>query len=399
MKLKKFLFLLFPALVFSGDLLNDLKQKELNFDKEQSIQDSKDTEKSWISPIILKYSYSKDNTLGSIKTTNKTFSISVNQPVFKSGAIYYSIKYAQHSKSYNMLNIELQRRALIKQALDLAYDYKITKLNQKIILLNIANTKIDIKKKKEEFLNGIGDSTLLNNAILQLNGLKLNLEDLKTNLESLRNSFKNISSLNIDKIKLPVFELITKNQYLKSNLDLLAQKKLKKVKYDLYKMQFGDQLLSVNINGSLNWQKTMYSQNTPLFQDSKNDYYRIGFSVTLPISFNAVNKIQKSKIDYLKSLTMIEDKKLQLTNTYNNIVNQIKTIDKKIQIYKDNVKIYDDLIASTLDSIEAGNATKLDLQILENSRKTMFVNIEILKLQKQKLLLSLYYKLHNWKLK
>ena len=396
MRIKKLLFLLLPALLLGGDLLNDLKQKELKFDKEHSIQDSKETEKSWINPITLKYSYSKDNTLENIKTTTKTFSVSVNQPIFKSGAIYYSIKYAKHSKTYNLLNIEMQRRELIKQALDLAYEYKINRLNQQVVLLNIDNAKIDIQKKKEEFLNGVGDSTFLNNAILKLNNLKLNFEDIKSNLNNLKYSFENISSLSIEKIKLPVFKFISKEEYLKSNLELLSQKKFKKVKYDLYKMQLGNQLLSINLNGSLNWKKTRYSQNTAQFHDNTNDYYRFGFSVTMPISFNAVNKIQKSKIDYLKSQILIEDKKLQLNNTYKNVLTQIKTLDKKIRIYKENIKIYDDLITSTVDSIEAGNATDLDLQILRNSRKTMFINIEILKLKKQKLLLSLYYKLNNW---
>ena len=396
MKAKQIVFLLLPALLFGGDLLNDLKQKELSFDKKRIIQDSKETEKSWINPITLKYSYSKDNTLDDITTTSKTFSISINQPVFKSGAIYYSIKYAKHSKKYNELNIEMQRRELIKQALDIAYEYKIAKLNQKIIFLNIDNAKIDIAKKKEEFLNGVGDSTFLNNAILKLNNLKLNLADIKSNMKSLKYSFKNISSLNIEKLNLPIFKLISKRQYINSNLEYLAQKKIKKVKYDLYKMQLGNQLLSVNLNGSLNWKKSEYSQNTPQFQDNRNDYYRFGFSITLPINFNALNKIEKTKIDYLKSEILIKDKQLQLNNAYKNVLSKINALDEKIRIYKENIKIYDDLIASTIDSIEAGNATELDLRILQNSRKTMFVNIDILKLQKQKLLLSLYYKLINW---
>ena len=56
--------------------------------------------------------------------------ININQPIFKSGAIYYSIKYAANSKAYNLLNIKLNRRELIKNALDIAYDYKITKINK-----------------------------------------------------------------------------------------------------------------------------------------------------------------------------------------------------------------------------------------------------------------------------
>jgi len=390
----KKLIIALPFLLFANNsLLNDLKLKELNYDKQYSLQDAKDTSTSWINPIMLQYSFTKDNMLKSTDTYTKTFSISINQPVFKSGAIYYSIKYAAHSKAYNLLNIKLNRRALIKNALDIAYDYKITKINEEILKLNIENAKIDIKKKKEDFLNGVGDSTFLNNAVLNLNSLLLNLEDMKMNLDNLKYSFKNISSLNLDMLKLPVFKLINKNEYLKNNLELIKQKKFKEVKKDLYKMQIGNQLVSVNFNASLNWQDVNYKNNTPALQDNSLNYYRVGFSINMPISFNALNKIEKTKIDYLKSQILIADKKLSLANQYNSILRELKAYDRKIKIYQSNIKIYDDLISSTKDSIEAGNATVLDLKILQNSRKTMKLNIEILKLKKQKALLNLYYKL------
>lgn len=397
MKIKKYLILVLPVFLFGGGLLNELKQKELDYDSRYSVQDSKDTEKSWINPVMLQYSYSKDNSTGTVTTSN-TFSISVNQPVFKSGAIYYSIKYAENVKNYNLGNIELQRRELIKQALDTAYDYKIDKIKEKIILLNIKNAEIDVMKKKEDFLNGVGDSTLLNNAVLTLNSLKLSLEDIQTGLDSLKYSFADLSSLNLDTIKLPEFKIVPVKKYLNGNLDLIQQKRLKKVKKDLYKMQVGNQLLSVSFNASLNWQKNDYETDTPFLQDGSNNYYRVGLSIDVPISFNAVNKIEKTKLDYLKSQILIQDKKQALVNKYNSIIRQIKSVDKKISIYKNNIKIYDNLINSTLDSIQAGNATNLDLEILENSKKTMYLNIRILKLQKQKLLLNLYYKLVGFKI-
>ena len=378
----KKILLAFPFLLFAN-LLNDIKQKEFDFDKSYLLQSAKENATSWINPIILQYTFLKDNIQ---KTTiTKTFSISVNQPIFKSGAIFYSIKYAKHSKEYNLLDLTLKKRELIKKALDIAYDYKIAKINKQILFLNIQNTKIDIKKKKEAFLNGISDATFLNNAILQLNSLLLNLEDVKLSLEKLKNSFNNISSLNIDKLKLPFFKLISKKKYLANNLELIKQKKFKEVKKDLYKMQIGNQLVSVNFNASLN------SQINP--SKKSLDFYKVGFSVSLPISFNALNKIEKTKLDYLKSQILIDDKKINLTYEYDSVFKELKTYDKKIQIYKNNIKIYDDLITSTKDSIEAGNATVLDLEILQNSKKTMKLNIEILKLKKQKALLGLYYKL------
>ncbi|MEO1928482.1 MAG: TolC family protein [Nautiliaceae bacterium] len=388
--------LVFLPLFLFASLLSDLKQKELSYDKNFTLEDSKETKKSWINPIMIQYNYSKDNSLESIKTTNQLLSISISQPIFKSGAIYYSIKYANDLKDYNLKDLELKRRELIKNALDLAFDYKIAVLNKKISLLNIENTKIDVLRKKEAFLNGVGDSSLLNNAILSLNNLRLSLEDLNFQIESLKLNFKNISTMDISKVKLPRFKLISKNEFIENNLEFLKQQRLKKVKYDLYKMQIGNQLLSLNLNASYNWQDIEYSKTTPTLKSNSTNYYKIGFSVSMPISFNALNKIQKSKIDYLKSALLVEDKKNELLNLYKSTLFKIKTLDKKIKIYKENVKVYDDLIASTEDSIEVGNATNLDLKILENSKKMMVLNMEVLKLQKQKTLLEVYYKLINW---
>ncbi len=133
-------------------------------------------------------------------------------------------------------------------------------------------------------------------------------------------------------------------------------------------------------------------------QNRNIDFYKIGFSVVLPISFNALNKIEQTKLDYLKSTILLEDKKVTLANEYKSILSQIKLINRKIAIYKQNIKIYNDLISSTKDSIIVGNATKLDLILLQNSQKTNELNIKILKLQKEKLLLNLYYKLLSYQL-
>jgi len=387
----RFLLLFLPLFLLATPILNDIKQKEFSYDEKFAIEDSKDTEKSWINPIMLQYNYSKDNSLESVKTTNELLSVSVNQPVFKSGAIYYSIKYAKHLKNYNLLNIKMQRRNLIKEALDLAYQYRIALLNKKILDLEIKNSMIDIEKKKEEFLNGVGDSTLLDNAILKLNSQKLSLVDLDQTLSDLRYSFANISSLDIKTIQLPVFKLISKKRFLNENLSYLSQMLQKKVKYDLYKMQKGNQLLSVSLNASYNHQKIRYSPSSMMFQNNTTDFYKIGFSVNLPISANASNKIEKAKIDYLKSALLIKDKRDSLIRNYESIIKKIKFIEKKIAIYNENKKIYDNLIASTKDSLKAGNVTTLDLQILQNSKKTIDYQIEILKLQKQRLLLELYY--------
>ena len=383
--MKKLLFLV-PFFLYAS-VLSELKQKELNIDKLKSIKESKETKRSWINPIVFQYLYQKDNISGYQTTTNQ-FSISINQPIFKSGAIYYSIKYADILKKYNLKNLTLQKRALIKQALDLAFDYKINLINKKILNFQIKNAKIDVKRKKEVFLSGTGDSSLLDNAILNLNNLKLSLQDIIFSLVQIKYSFKNLSDLDIKEIKLPHFNIISKKKYLNENLELLTQKEFEIVKFYVYKMQLGNQLLTISFNGSYNYKEYKNKKSS-----DKQNYYTAGLSATFPIDVNAKIRVEKTKLDYLKSRYLLEDKKRELLNTFNMVLAQIDSLKNKIKIYKENIKIYDNLIKTTEESIKAGNATLLDLEVLENSKMANILHIKAINLQIQKNLLELYYKL------
>ena len=390
--MKKLLFI-FPLFLFAKDsILSNLQLKKLNLDKKYTIEDSKETKKSWINPVMLQYSISKNNSLHTIKTTNQNFSITLNQPIFKSGAIYYSIKYANDNKNYNIKELELRKKELIKEALDLAIDYKINRLNEELLKLNIANAKIDVKNKKEQYQNGTLDLSFLNNAIIYLNSLKLSMQDLEINAINLKYAFKNISDMNIKNVNINLFKIISLNKYIQNNIELNALKKQSKVNNDLYKMQLGNTLFTVFVNASYNYQKTMYSKNTFQFQNNTNNFYSVGMGISFPLDFTAGEKIQKAKINYLNSKLDILQKKRELKNSFTNTLKQIKYIQNKIKIYQQNIKLYNELIATTKDSIKAGNATIDDLETLENTKKTNGINIAILKLQIQKLLLNLYYK-------
>ena len=391
--MKKIFFFL-PLVVFANNnILSNLENKTLNLQQKKIIQNSLKTKKSWINPIIFQYSVTKDNSLGTVKRITRTFSVTLNQPIFESGAIWYSIKYAKDSKNMNLNNLLLTKRNLIKQALDLAYDYKITELNKNILKLQIKNGLIDVKRKKEEYKNGTLDLTFLNDAIMSLNSLRLSLEDIKQSLNTIRSNFKNLSDLNIENVNLNLFKIIPLKTYLNKNIELQNEKLSQKVNKDLYKMQIGSSLFTISINANWNHQHTSYSENLP--SDTSN-FYSFGASISLPFDITAKNKIQTAKLNYLISKFNYLQKKRELINKFKNIFFDIQSDKRKIKIYKENIKLYDELITSTKNSIKAGSATEDDLKILENSKEVNVIQIEILKLQIQKLLLSLYYDLKNF---
>jgi len=383
-----------PFLLYAG-ILSDIKVKELSLEKEKSIASSNETKKSWINPILLQYQFNHTNSLHVTRQNTQTFSIIINQPIFKSGAIYYSIKYAKNLKNYNLKQIELQKRNLIKSAYDLVYDYKITKLNEEIALLNIKNAEIDVKRKKEDYLSGTSDSTFLNQAIISLNNIRLSLEDLKFNEKQIIYSFANLSDLDINSVSLPKLKLLKKDEFLDKNLNLIASKLNNKIQYSLYKMQLGNQLVSVSFNANYNIQKIDYTNENNIYKDDTNNFYNVGVSVSLPIDVTSKDKIQKTKLSYLKSKYETLDKKRELINEYKMIIAQIDTLKKKKKIYKENAIAYKNLIDSTYESIKAGSATKDDLTTLQNSYKIMLLNQKIVDLKVQKLLLNLYYQINS----
>ena len=387
--MKKFL-IFYPFLLF-GNILSNIENKNLNIQKKVSVEESQKTKNSWINPVILQYTVSKSNTLKPDTQIQNSFSVSLNQPIFKSGAIYYSIKYADIMKNYNLNNIEFQKKTLIKNAYSLAIDYKINQLNKEIILLQIKNAKIDIKRKKEEYKNGTLDINFLNDALLSLNNLRLSLKDLEYSKEEIVYAFKNISDADIKNVDTNLFSILNRKEYIDNNIQLNLKKQQKKINYDLYKMQIGDTLFSIFVNASWNWQKTHFTNNSVNFQDSKQNFYNIGVGVSLPLDITAKNKIESAKLKFLKSNLDILQTKREILNTYKKILKQIKYLNDKINIYKNNIQIYKSLIKNTEDSIKAGNATTDDLKILQNSQQTNYLNIKIIKLQIQKLLLNLYY--------
>jgi len=390
--MRKIFFFSLPLFLFAN-ILSNLENKQLKLQKNQIIQNSEINKKSWINPIILEYTINKSNSIQNTTTTTKTFSITLNQPIFKSGAIFYSIKYANDLKNLNEKNLLLTKKRLIKSAYDLAYDYKMSKLNEKILKLQIKNGYIDIKRKKEDYKNGVLDLTFLNNAIISLNSLKLSLEDIKQNLSNIKFNFQNISDANIEKVNLNLFKIIPLDKFLDKNIELKLKKLNQKVNRDLYKMQIGNTLFTIFVNGSYNYQETFYSNNN--FQDNKDHFYSIGMGISIPLDVKAKNNIQKAKISYLISKYDYLQKKRELINEYKNAIENIHVLEDKIKIYKDNIKLYNELIASVEENIKAGNATEDDLKILQNSKEINLIQIKILKLQIQKTLLNLYYKLQN----
>ena len=159
---------------FDEKILSEKRLKNFDLTKEQIQEDSSKLKKDWINPITYKY----EKNLGEEYKTDRSL-ISINQPIFQSGGIYQAIKYADSSYSYASLDLEQQKKELVKNALNFLYLIEKTNLNIEKAKYTLENAKIDVNRKKEQVLNGFLDASFLDNALLTLNSTKNSLVEKK----------------------------------------------------------------------------------------------------------------------------------------------------------------------------------------------------------------------------
>ena len=381
------LSLLYSALVADDNLdkfISNYKAKEFEYDYQKNESQSSILRDSWISPINLNYSYTKNNS-GNTDYTSKTTSINLDQPVFKSGGIYYGIKYAEANYKYVSSTIDSSKQMMVKNALLLLMQIKQTDLKIQKQKLLIKNADINLDIKKEQYLNGQLDSGFLDSAIIDRNTVISALYDIQTSKERLISQFETISDVDYEKAVIPNIAFITKEEFLNHNI-VLDIAKNNNLQNDFHKdMVITKYLPTVSITAGYNWSKSEVGQ-----VETKDDYYNYGFRVTIPLNINTFRDIQSSKIDYLKSKVDMEDKKRELSALYDQVMQNLKNIDKKINLSQENKKIYKKLLEDTKKLYEVGYKTSYDVELLSNSYEIQNLDIKVLDIDKSLELLTLY---------
>lgn len=369
---------------FDEKIISDKRLKNFELSKEQIKEDSSKLKKDWINPVT--YQYTKN--LGEDYKTEKSV-ISINQPIFQSGGIYQAIKYADSSYSYASLDLEQQKKELVKNALNFLYLIEKTNLNIEKSKYTLENAKIDVNRKKEQVLNGFLDASFLDNALLTLNSTKHTLVDLKYQKQELINNFNNISSREYTNFELPIFKMFNEKEFLENNIEL------KKIEADVMKkgnysyMTMAKYLPS--INAYYTYSKYHDIDNNTKF--SKENDQTFGLTLNIPFDSRTFNDIQSKKIDYLKSKLNLENSKDDEKTFFKTKLDKVAMLDERLQITKDDLEVYDSILKIINEEKEAQIKTQSDLDTLQNSQKIKSLDLKIYEIDKQLELLEMYAKL------
>lgn len=396
--LKKLLLLcsLGISTVLCADELSTIlsENKELLFDydfKNNELQ-SDMLSKSWINPVTVRYGkdYTTRFRTGTIDTGN--FSVYIDQPIFRSGGIYYAIKYAGALKDANEAEIKLRKRQMIGDAVSILFNLKKNRMEQHKLRYLIKNDKIDIRQKKDSYDAGILDSSFLDQAILKKSQDEATLLELELNYLELKQRFSLLSDKEPDKLRLPKLKMLSKKNYIQQNLEL--KKDVLRAEESDYnsKVTIAKYLPTLSLQGQYN-----NGDLNPLFPSPNlnEQYYNYGFTVSMPLDINAFSDIESAKVEKLRAATQVLDRKDTVREEYQWIDNSLSILDKKIHLAQKDEQVYRNLLRLTKDLVRAGEKTSLDADIMSNSLHIRKLDQQIYRIDKQLKLLQLYIRVEN----
>ena len=106
-----FTFLITSILIADNEnLISILKQKQFDLEYQSNKENIEKLKKDWINRVNISYSKNWDNTFNSNSDTDR-FQVSINQPIFKSGGIWYAIKYADSNNNFNKISIDKRKKS------------------------------------------------------------------------------------------------------------------------------------------------------------------------------------------------------------------------------------------------------------------------------------------------
>ena len=375
-----------------GSILSTNKELLFDYRFESNELQSDMLSKSWINPVTLRYGrdYTTQFKSGTINTGN--FSVYIDQPIFRSGGIYYAIKYSGALRGATRADITLQRRQMIGDAVSILFQLKRIALEQKKMQYQIKNDIIDIQQKRDSYEAGLIDSSFLDQAILKRSQDETSLLEMKLNEMELKQRFSLLSDKRPERLKLPRLKLIDKTRYTHENLEL-KRDTLKALEMDYKeKMTWAKYLPTFSVTGQYN-----NGDLNPLFSSPNLNevYYNYGFSVSMPLDINAYHDIELSKVEKLQAATEVIDRKNTVSEEYDWIRNSLHILDKKIALAKKDEKIYKNLYRVTSNLVKAGEKTSLDADVMKNSLHIRKIDQKIYSIDKQIQLLQLYIRVEN----
>ena len=392
-------FLLFAveASTLSDAILAPNKSKELDLDLQKVDAEASIERDSWLNPIMGSYSASFKTQFG-VEQENYNTSIGIDQPIFKSGGIYFAIKYANAKAYYNRLGIKLKKNGVIKQTVEAVMKLQQLDLSLKQVALEIVDAKSEVEFLEEQIAVGEVDMATLDQAMINLNLAEMKSIDLANQKRDLQYQFTILSDKKYEDIVLPKLTMVDEEAFLSHNINMKqSQMKSKESSY-WHKVIRSNYLPSVNVqfqyNANEGKNQTFSESFTPY--DVESSYTSYGFTASMPLlDVNMLRSVQSAKVDYLKSKVLIDQVASDEKQFYKMKRAKVRALEKKKALSLKNYRLYEKIYKSQQNSYESGDSNVLDLQKSKHQWEIKAMEIKKIYLDQQIELLAMYEKLND----
>lgn len=342
--------------------LRDLEKKSIESNYESLRND-------WISPVTISSGVSRDHSFSNKNSSlGKTASIGFTQSIFESGGIELSIQYAKDKYKSDLLSWENENYQILQTVYETLLEISKIKLEIEQSSYKLQNKDIELILKKIQYEAGDVDIINLNNAIISKNSQFKENISLENSLKDKIYELSKYTNLKYEEIEVFDFKGVKKEDFINKNIELLIEKSKIDVLNTSYKQKKASYLPKVSTTLKANYSDS--EDFNSYTQKEANNSGLASLNLTVPLyDYNKSNKLEESKINYLKQNVQVNDLKNQLAYEYEQILNKIDSYEKYNKTINESIKLYDDLIMVNAVSNSAGMTSSYDLDILKNTKK------------------------------
>lgn len=359
-------------------------------EKEKKIKAGAESRRyEWLSPINLSASHTKQHSQRTGQNSAiSQLSASFSQELFRSGGIYYTIKYADDKYAYDTVTLEQQYDNYQKEIILAALRIKKYELQCEQSKYLIENKNITLFLKQTQYELGDIDVTLLNDALREKNTQQTNYVLLQESLEREKLELEKYTHTSFDAIAIPTFSLVDQQKYSTNNYNIAAAQYQNRVMYDSYRKEMAQYLPSVKFNAQATYSK--YDSGAVILNQN-GTLYSAGLVLNIPLDYNTFASKEEKYSAYLEQQAQTNDIRQEEVLEYKKTLLAIERYKDLNKILEENLELYKQLRKITKKAFDTGYKTGYDVQILDNSIKSDELEIQINKINIQLELAKLHF--------
>jgi outer membrane protein len=351
--------------------LSPQKQELLKLKREQVYEQTETGKTGWVSPLQFSLSYDKTKDVRDHESETKSAGVSWSQDLFRSGGIFYAVDGAEALGEANLLAVDREEAAYLKQLYTLKAQVERDTLKREQSELTLKNRDIDLLIIRAKYKAGTADISELNRATIDRDGARTELIVVKNTLRSETYELKKLLGIHsADAVTLPDFPLVSKAAYLEGNLELRQYGAQQRAEDAAWKVTRASYLPRVTVDASYGY--TDYGGGAAGYD---GDRYSYGVQLGMPLDINSRGTVEADRLQSLQTKTAQADRRAELGEEYDMRRATIGDYEEKIGVAEEMIRMYDELYGFTENQVKAGYKSAYDLESLGNS-------VQIQKLEK-----------------